>query len=71
MPEKTETKNNGVRLFNYLKEIVNELKKVVWLSRREAVSLTVMVLVVSAIAAAFLGGLDFSFSALLDKVFLR
>ncbi len=56
--------------FRFLGEIINELKKVVWLSRREAIYLTVLVLVITVIAGVFLGLLDFGFAALVGKVFL-
>jgi preprotein translocase subunit SecE len=64
-------KKKGFFLFNYFSEIWNELKKVVWLTRREIVYLTGMVLIVTIIAGIVLGVLDFGFSALVSKVFLR
>ena len=60
----------GLRLIRYFGDIIGELKKVVWLTRREATYLTVLVLIVTAIAAAFLGALDYGFTGLIDKVFL-
>ncbi len=42
----------------FLQETVSELKKSVWPSREETARLTVVVLVLSVIAAFFLGGLD-------------
>ena len=71
MTQPTATKRKGFRLFNYFGEIVNELKKVVWLSRREIVYLTGLVLVVTIIAGIILGALDFGFSELVSKIFLR
>ena len=59
-----------MKLFKYISEIINELKKVVWLTRREAAYLTLLVLVVSTAAGVVLGALDYGFSALVDKVFL-
>jgi preprotein translocase SecE subunit len=56
--------------FRFITETIGELKKVVWLTRREAAYLTVLVLIVSIIAGIFLGLLDFGFSGLVDKVFL-
>ena len=67
----TTTKKKGFRLFNYFSEIINELKKVVWLTRREIIYLTGLVLVVTVIAGIVLGFLDFGFSELVSKVFLR
>ncbi|MFC2001693.1 preprotein translocase subunit SecE [Chloroflexota bacterium] len=62
-------KRTGFR-FRYFAEIINELKKVVWLTRREAAYLAVMVLVVSVAAGLFLGALDYGFSNLIDNIFL-
>ncbi|MFC1910765.1 preprotein translocase subunit SecE [Chloroflexota bacterium] len=57
--------------FGFAGEIINELKKVVWLSRREAAYLTGLVLLVSIVTGAVLGTLDYGFTNLIDKVFLR
>ena len=42
----------------FLQETVSELRKSVWPSREETARLTVVVLVLSVVAAFFLGGLD-------------
>jgi preprotein translocase subunit SecE len=70
MAHQTTTRRRGLRLFNYIGEIVNELKKVVWLTRREAAYLTVLVLIVSISAGIVLGALDYGFTDLVDKIFL-
>ena len=70
MTQTKTSKRSGPRLFNYIGEIVTELRKVVWLTRREAAYLTVLVLVVSISAGIVLGALDFGFSELVDRVFL-
>ena len=70
MTQHTTTKRSGIRLFNYIGEIINELKKVVWLTRREAAYLTALVIVVSIAAGVVLGALDYGFTDLVDKVFL-
>ena len=62
-------KRSGPR-FRYVREIIGELKKVVWLTRRELIYLTVLVLIVSATAGLVLGAVDFGFAALVDKLFL-
>jgi preprotein translocase subunit SecE len=70
MTHPTVTKQRkGFKLFNYIGEIVNELKKVVWLTRREAAYLTGLVLVITIITAIVLGALDFGFSQLVEKIF--
>ena len=70
MTNQATARRGGLRLFNYIGEIINELKKVVWLTRREAVYLTVLVLIVSVVASIILGALDFGFTGLVDKIFL-
>jgi preprotein translocase subunit SecE len=67
---KATTKKKRFRLFAYIGEIISELKKVVWLSRRETAYLTVIVLIVVIIFAAFLGALDYGFSELVRRVFI-
>ena len=70
MTHRAVTKRRGPRLFRYIGEIISELRKVVWLTRREAAYLTVLVLIVAGIAGIVLGALDYGFTALVDKVFL-
>jgi preprotein translocase subunit SecE len=70
MTQPTVQKKKGFFLFNYFSEIINELKKVVWLTRREIVYLTGMVLIVTIAAGIFLGALDFGFSTLVSKLFV-
>lgn len=70
MTQPTVTKRKGFRLFSYVSEIVNELKKVVWLTRREIAYLTGLVLIITIIMGIILGALDFGFTELVDKVFL-
>ena len=52
----------------FLKETVDELKKVVWPTRQEVIRLTFVVIVISLIVGVFLGGLDFVFTNLLEIV---
>lgn len=60
----------GARFIRYISEIINELKKVVWLTRREAAYLTVLVLIVSGAMGIILGALDYGFTEIIDRVFL-
>jgi preprotein translocase subunit SecE len=69
MPQTATAKPRAAR-FRYVGEIISELKKVVWLTRREAAYLTVLVLVVTIAVAIVLGLVDLGFSALIDKIFL-
>jgi preprotein translocase SecE subunit len=72
MTQPAAVKKKGFRLFNYIGEIVNELKKVVWLKWPDDVLyLTGLVLLVTVIAGIVLGALDYGFTALVDKIFLR
>lgn len=43
----------------FLKEVQEELKKVVWPTRAEVMRLTVVVILVSLIVGLFLGSIDF------------
>jgi preprotein translocase SecE subunit len=70
MTQPVVAKKKGFRLFNYFAEIINELKKVVWLSRREIAYLTGLVLIVTIITGIVLGALDYGFSQLVNKIFL-
>ena len=70
MTQPTATKKKGFRLFRYIGEIINELKKVVWLTRRETAYLTGLVLIVTIITGAVLGALDFGFSELVSRIFV-
>ena len=63
------TKGRGSR-FKIFGEIINELKKVVWLTRREAMYLTFLVLVIAVAAGIILGALDFGFTKLIDELFV-
>jgi preprotein translocase subunit SecE len=56
--------------FKFVSETINELKKVVWLTRREAIYLTVLVLIVAITASLVLGVFDYGFSRLVDEFLL-
>ena len=49
-----------------MSEIIAELKKVVWLTRREIVYLTIMVLLVCLAVGVVLGVIDYGFSKLVN-----
>ena len=53
------------KIKNFFIESRHELMQVQWPTRSETVYLTIMVMVLSIIVAAFLGGLDYLFSYLL------
>jgi len=52
----------------FLKETRDELKKVVWPTRQDVVRLTFVVIIVSLVVGLFLGGADFVFTKLIEKV---
>ena len=62
-------KRSGPR-FRFIGETISELKKVVWLSRRETAYLTALVLIVSITMGIILGVLDFGFTKLVNDVFI-
>ena len=71
MTRHTVAKRTGPpKPIRYIGEIISELKKVVWLTRREAAYLTVLVLVVAGSIGLLLGLLDYGFTALVDTIFL-
>ena len=67
MTHRTTTKRSRFRLIG---ETIAELKKVVWLTRREAAYLTFLVLIVAIIVGIILGAFDYSFTRLVDEFFL-
>ncbi len=62
-------KRSGSR-FKFFSDTIAELKKVVWLTRREAVYLTALVLIVAVIVGIVLGAIDYGFTNLVDKLFI-
>ena len=65
----SSVKQSGSR-FRFIGDIIAELKKVVWLSRREAAYLTVLVLIVAITVGLVLGAIDYGFTNLVDKLFI-
>ncbi len=63
------TKRSGSR-FRFIGETIAELKKVVWLTRREAAYLTLLVLIVAITVGLVLGAIDYGFTNLVNKLFL-
>ncbi len=65
MSNQVVKKNNS--RFSFIGETIAELKKVSWLSRREAFHLTGLVLLVAATVGAILGAIDYGFSFIVDN----
>ena len=53
----------------YLREVLAELRKVAWPSRRELISYSLVVLVVVVLMTLLITGLDQAFGALILRVF--
>ena len=70
MTSRTGTIKRSSSRFRFIGDTIAELKKVVWLTRREAIYLTGLVLIVALIAGIILGVLDFGFTSLIDEFFL-
>lgn len=60
--EKKVTQPQPNRLQRYFRETMGELRKVTWPTRKEAINLTIVVLIVIAVMGTFLGALDFIYS---------
>lgn len=56
---------------NFLGEVKFELTKVTWPKRDEVIKLTAIVLLVSGIIGAYVGGLDYVFTRILSLVLVR
>lgn len=56
---------------NFLREVREELKKVVWPTRDEVIRLTGVVILVSLLVGLYLGGIDFILTKLVEVVILR
>ena len=65
----TTAKRSGPR-FRFISDTIAELKKVVWLTKREAAYLTTLVLIVAIIVGLFLGIIDYGFTKLVNEVFI-
>ena len=53
---------------NYISETVAEMKKVTWLSRRDLLYLSGLVLLIAVVVAIILGVIDFGFSELIKML---
>lgn len=56
---------------SFLREVQDELKKVVWPTRDEVVRLTGVVILVSLFVGLFLGGADFILTKLIELIVIR
>ena len=69
MVEKSQVKRKIMKkIFTYIGEVREELKKVSWPSREEVIRLTGVVIISSVIVGLYLGGLDYIFTQLLGLI---
>ncbi|WP_167106269.1 preprotein translocase subunit SecE [Mycobacterium sp. DL592] len=71
-PKKASTgpsRNPFVFVWNYLKQVVAELRKVIWPNRKQMVSYTSVVLLFLAFMVALIGGVDLGLAKLVLLVF--
>jgi preprotein translocase subunit SecE len=59
------------KALNFLRESKTELKKVKWPTLKETLQYTLVVIIISLVVAAYLGGLDYIFSFLLRKFIIK
>ena len=71
MTSHTAAANPVASRFRFFTGIWAELKKVVWLSRREVTYLTVLVLIVTIAVGVILYACDLGFSTAVDKLLVR
>jgi preprotein translocase subunit SecE len=55
----------------FLSEVWEELGKITWPTRKEAIRMTLMVLIVSVVVAAFIGSLDFVLTNIITKLLTK
>jgi preprotein translocase subunit SecE len=56
-------------VWNYLKQVVAELRKVIWPNRKQMVSYTTVVLIFLAFMVALIAGVDYGLARLVSLVF--
>ena len=70
MTSMVTTKAEGNRLTRFVTGLWAEMKKVVWLSRREVTYLTGLVLLVTVATGIVLGLFDWGFSTAVDRLLI-
>ena len=56
------------KVINFLKQSVGELKKSTWLSRQEVIQSTILVLIVVALVAVYVGLIDLGLTRVLSAI---
>jgi len=71
-PSKSSARTSGgpiARLSRFFREVIAELGKVIWPTRKELVTYTIVVIVFVSVMTALVTGLDVGFSKLVTWVF--
>lgn len=59
------------KIINYLQGAMAEIKKVTWPTKKETMQYSGLVIVLSIVVAAFLGGLDYVFNLIIQSFLNR
>ncbi|ABM12068.1 MULTISPECIES: preprotein translocase subunit SecE [Mycolicibacterium] len=68
-PKDGPSRNPLVFVINYLKEVVGELRKVIWPNRKEMATYTTVVLLFLVFMVALIGGVDLGLGKLVTWIF--
>ena len=63
------SRNPILFVINYLKQVIAELRKVIWPNRKQMISYTTVVLIFLVFMVALIGGVDFGLAKLISLVF--
>ena len=58
-------------LLDYIRDTKGEMKHVSWPTKNQAIAYTLLVLIISAVFAAYLGFFDYFFTNVVDKFFIN
>jgi preprotein translocase subunit SecE len=67
--EKRKPRRQPNAIQRYFKETMGELRKVTWPTRKEAINLTIVVIIVTLAMSAFLGVLDLIYTRLFAIIY--
>ena len=67
MTKVTSTQSDN-RFLAYFQEVRNEMRKVVWPTREEAINLTIVVLFITLLMTFILSGMDYVFGQILGFI---
>jgi preprotein translocase subunit SecE len=68
-PTRSAGAGPGGRIGRFIREIISEMRKVLWPSRKELVTYTIVVIVFVVIMVSMVAGLDVGFAKLVLQVF--